>query len=133
VLDQVTPGVPAIISTTWIVTGAAAAFAGALPFAGGYVLPPTPAAWGAVLGLVVGSTILGFVFFVVGLKRVGPQSAAILGTFEPVGTLFLAMLFLGERLGAAQWAGAALILGAAFVLAARSGRDAAPVPAAAPD
>jgi drug/metabolite transporter (DMT)-like permease len=41
-------------------------------------------------------TILGFVLFVVGLRRVGPQVAAILSTFEPVGTIVLAMILLGS-------------------------------------
>ena len=117
VLDKVTPGVPAVLSTAFVITGAAVAFTLSIPLGGGYVLPPTHAAWGAVLGLVAGPTLLGFILFVVGLKRVGPQVAAILSTFEPVGTIVLALIVLGERLRPAQWTGAGLVLGAAFVLA----------------
>ena len=117
-LDRVTPGVPAIVSTACIAAGAAAAFVAALPFAGGYDLPPTPRAWGAILGMIAGPTLLGFALFVAGLKRTGPQVASILSTFEPLGTLLLAALLLGERLRPGQWIGAGMILAAAVVLAA---------------
>ena len=124
-LDRVTPGVPAVLSTAIVISGAAVAFTLSVPLGGGYALPPTGAAWGAVLGLVAGPTVLGFALFVVGLRRVGPQSAAILSTFEPVGTIVLAMIVLGERLRPAQWVGTGLVLGAAFVLAASQGGSAA--------
>jgi drug/metabolite transporter (DMT)-like permease len=117
-LDRITPGVPAFVSSACIIAGAAAAFVVALPFAGGYRPPATPLAWGAILGMIGGPTILGFLMFVAGLKRTGPQVAAILSTFEPLGTLILAVLLLGERLRPGQWIGAALILAAAIVLAA---------------
>ncbi len=117
VLHRLAPGVPGILSGALIVAGAAFAFDIAA-LLGGYSLPRTPVAWGVVLGMVLSATVLGFVLFVVGLKRVGPQVASILSTFEPLGTLVLAVVLLGERLTSLQWAGAALIIGAAFVLAA---------------
>jgi len=87
---------------------------------GGFLVPRGAAAWGSVLGIVLSATVFGFVLFVAGLKRVGPQVASVLSTFEPIGTLLLAAIFLGERLRGTQWAGAALIIGAAFVLASTS-------------
>ena len=50
--------------------------------------------------------------FLAGMALVGPTRASVLSSLEVVVTLALAFLFLGERLGPAQWAGAALILGA---------------------
>ena len=73
-----------------------------------------------MLGIVLSAAVFGFVLFVAGLKRVGPQAASVLSTFEPIGTILLAAIVLGERLRGAQWAGAALIIGAAFVLASTS-------------
>ena len=122
VLDRVTPGVPSILSTAYIVLGAAGAFILALPLTGGYAPPATPAAWAAVLGMVATATLCGFYLFVAGMKRTGSQVAAILSTFEPLGTLLLAVVFLGERLRPGQWAGAALILVAAITLMAFSER-----------
>jgi drug/metabolite transporter (DMT)-like permease len=126
VLDRVTPGVPSILSTAYILLGAAISFVLALPFTGGYAPPATPAAWAAVLGMVASATLCGFFLFVAGMKRTGPQVAAILSTFEPLGTLVLAVVFLGERLRPGQWIGAALILVAAVVLMATSERPPAP-------
>lgn len=127
-LHHLTPGVPGILSGAFIVSGAALAF-DLLALLGGYRAPQSAAAWGAVFGMVLSATVLGFVLFVVGLKRVGPQTTAILSTFEPLGTLLLAAILLGERLLALQWVGAALIIGAALVLAATE-PEARPLPAA---
>ncbi|HEU4401571.1 MAG TPA: EamA family transporter, partial [Candidatus Polarisedimenticolia bacterium] len=117
-LHRITPGLPSALSGALIISGAAVAFDLATLLLGGYHVPATPAAWGAILGMVLTATVFGFVLFVVGLKRVGAQTASILSTFEPLGTLMLARLLLGERLTPPQWAGAALIIGASFVLAA---------------
>jgi drug/metabolite transporter (DMT)-like permease len=76
--------------------------------------------------MVASATLCGFFLFVAGMKRTGPQVAAILSTFEPLGTLVLAVVFLGERLRPGQWIGAALILVAAVVLMATSERPPAP-------
>ena len=117
-MHRLTPGVSTPLSGALIVSGSAAAFDLAAALHGGFRLPATAAGWGAVLGMVLLATVVGLVLFVAGLNRVGPQVAAVLSTFEPLGTLLLARLILGERLAPAQWAGAALIIGAAFVLAA---------------
>jgi drug/metabolite transporter (DMT)-like permease len=75
--------------------------------------------------MVLLPTLGGFTLFVIGIQRTGPQIAAILSNFEPVGTLALAAVLLGERLRAGQWIGAALILAAAVILAARAPAGAA--------
>lgn len=116
-LHYLTPGVPGILSGAIVVTGAALAF-DLLALLSGYRPPQSAAAWVAVVGMVLSATVLGFVLFVLGLKRVGPQTTSILSTFEPLGTLLLAAILLGERLLPLQWAGATLIIGAALVLAA---------------
>lgn len=121
-LERASAGVQPIVSTTFVVTGAAAAYVLVVPLAFGFTPPPTRLAWGAVLGMVISATILGFTFFVVGLRRTGSQVASVLSTFEPVGTLLLAAVVLGERFAAGQWIGTAFVLGAAFVLAVRPGQ-----------
>src|SRR3954468_10087365 len=59
-----------------------------------------------------------------GMARVGPSTASILSTFEPVVTVTLAYLAFSERLSAAQLFGAALVLGAAVLLTAPARRRA---------
>jgi drug/metabolite transporter (DMT)-like permease len=117
-LHRLTRGVPAVVSGALIAAGAAVAFDAAVLIAGDYTLPPSPRGWGAVLGMVGFATIVGFVLLVIGMRRVGPQVTSVLSTFEPLGTLLLAAMMLGERLQSVQWIGAALIIGAAFALAA---------------
>jgi drug/metabolite transporter (DMT)-like permease len=121
-LDRLTAGVPGFFGGSLIITGAAISFDIAALFRGGFRLPATPAAWLAVLGMVTFATVAGFWLFVAGLQRVGPQTASILSTFEPVGTLLLAAVVLEERLTPPRWAGVSLVVGAAAVLAATGAR-----------
>jgi drug/metabolite transporter (DMT)-like permease len=74
--------------------------------------------WLACIGSV--STVTAIGFFFAGLRRVGPTSASILATVEPVVTVFLAFLVFSETLGAVQILGAALVLTSVLVLQARS-------------
>ena len=59
--------------------------------------------------------------FFAGLRRVGPTTASILSTAEPVTTVVLAFVVFGESLGAVQLVGGALVVGAVFVRARRPG------------
>jgi drug/metabolite transporter (DMT)-like permease len=74
--------------------------------------------WMAGIGIV--STVTAIGLFFAGLRRVGPSTAAILATVEPVVTVFLAFLVFGETLAAIQIAGAVLVLTSVLVLRART-------------
>ena len=90
----------------------------------------TATGWGWLLGLAVVSTVVAVSLFFAGLKRVGPTSAAILSTAEPVVTVILAFLVFGELLGPLQLLGGALVIVAVLVLAShRPSEVAEPVPA----
>jgi drug/metabolite transporter (DMT)-like permease len=84
------------------------------------------AGFGWLGGIAVVSTVGAVTLFFAGLRRVGPTAAAILSTAEPVTTVVLAYLAFGESLGAAQLAGAALVLAAVPVLAMRGRRPRRP-------
>jgi drug/metabolite transporter (DMT)-like permease len=56
------------------------------------------------------------VFFFAGMRHLGAGDASTLSTLEPVVTLLLAYLFLGETLGPLQALGAALVIVAVVVL-----------------
>jgi drug/metabolite transporter (DMT)-like permease len=62
--------------------------------------------------------------FFAGLRRVGPTTASILSTAEPVVTVLLTFLVFGELLGPVQLLGGALVLGAVLVLASYRPRQA---------
>jgi drug/metabolite transporter (DMT)-like permease len=73
-------------------------------------------AWLAAIAVV--STVGAVSLFFAGLKRVGPTTASILSTAEPLTTVVLAFLAFGESLTAVQLGGGALVLGAVLVLSA---------------
>jgi drug/metabolite transporter (DMT)-like permease len=73
-----------------------------------------------------------------GIERVGAPTASILSTAEPVVTVALAMVFLGEALSPIEALGALTVLGAVRLLQAspsrsRRGEKVAPVPANEPE
>jgi drug/metabolite transporter (DMT)-like permease len=81
--------------------------------------PQTPEGWVAVVAIALLSTVAAVTLYFAGLKLIGPTRASTLSTLEPLVTVTLAALVLGERIAPVQMAGGALIL-AAVVLLARS-------------
>jgi drug/metabolite transporter (DMT)-like permease len=82
----------------------------------------TAAGWGWLACLAVVSTVASISLFFAGLRRVGPTTASILATVEPLVTVLLAFLVFGETLGAVQVIGGGLVLAAVLVLQAVTAR-----------
>jgi drug/metabolite transporter (DMT)-like permease len=82
----------------------------------------TLAGWGWLGCLAAISTVGAIVMFFAGLRRVGPTTASILATVEPLVTVVLAFLVFGERLGGVQLVGGALVVCAVLVLNVRVAR-----------
>jgi drug/metabolite transporter, DME family len=105
---------------------AAASFAlAAVMLAPALATQPSPAADLAraaplLLYLGVGPTALAYALFTVGLRRVPATAASIATLIEPLTASALGVWLFGESLGAAGWAGAALLL-AGLATLARSG------------
>lgn len=110
VADGVAERVDALALGALVTTGAAATFAVAGAAAGGLAFPA--AAWPWIAALALASTVLPIVALLGGMRRVGPSTASILSTVEPLVTVGLAVALLGETLGPAQLLGAALVLAA---------------------
>jgi drug/metabolite transporter (DMT)-like permease len=87
----------------------------------------TAAGWGWLLCLSAVSTVSAISLFFAGLERVGPTMAAILSTVEPLVTILLALVVLGERLGAIQLLGGALVLAAVVPATVAATRPKLPV------
>ncbi len=121
---RVTRGVGPL-ATTAVVCLAAAAMFGMLSIGRTAVgMPPhwpaTSAAWMAVIAIALLSTVTAMLAFFGGLGRLGAARTSMLSTLEPVVTVTLASLLLGETLGWLQWVGGASVLGAVLWLV-RSG------------
>jgi drug/metabolite transporter (DMT)-like permease len=107
--------------STLVCTGAAASLTLAGLVRGDIDLGGATAAglgWVAAIALV--STVAAITLFFAGLRRVGPTSASILSTLEPVVTVALAFVVFGESLGPAQLVGGTLVLLAVLVVRARA-------------
>lgn len=70
--------------------------------------------WAVVSGIVYYA--LAFWFYIIGLKRIPASLAGFFLNLIPIFAVGGAYLFLGERLAAVQWAGAALILVAVMTM-----------------
>jgi drug/metabolite transporter (DMT)-like permease len=118
VADSAGPALPPFQLSALVCAGATFTFAVIGLAAGSIDLGFEGEGW-LWLGLIaVVSTAIPIAAFFAGMARVGPSTASILSTFEPVVTVTLAYLAFSERLSLPQLAGAVLVITAAVMLAA---------------
>jgi drug/metabolite transporter (DMT)-like permease len=113
--DGIAQRVPAQVLAALVCTGAAVPLIAGSALLGD--LRPgdlTAAGWGWLACLAAVSTVAAIGLFLAGLRRVGPTTASILVTVEPVTTIALAFVVFGETLGVLQLAGGTLVLVAAI-------------------
>lgn len=122
VADTVVHRLPSVVLSALVMTGAAGSLGARALLGSGVNLDVGLAGWFWLACIAIVSTVLAMLTFFAGLKRVGPSTAAILSTFEPVVTTALAALTLGEFLTPIQLVGGALVLFSVAVLQVRSAR-----------
>jgi len=117
--EDATRAVGARVGAMWIVLGAGLSF-GVAGWAGGTL------EWGRALAepgliaaLIVIGTVLPVTLFLAGVGRVGPTAASLLSTLEPVFTVALGAIVLGESLAPIQALGGVLVLAAAVLVTTR--------------
>jgi drug/metabolite transporter (DMT)-like permease len=120
IADRIGAVMPPLELSAFVCVGATFTFAVIGAASGGLEFGFGTDGWVALVGVAVVSTAMPIAAFFAGLARVGPSTASILSTFEPVVTVTLAYLAFGERLSLVQLGGAALVLAAAVMLAAPS-------------
>jgi drug/metabolite transporter (DMT)-like permease len=113
--SQVMKQVSAVQSST-VIFASAGVMSGILMAANGPHLPTTGAGWVVIGSMALIATVLPVVTFLAGLERIGPTNAAMLSTLEPVVTVVLAALLLGEMLKPVTLLGGGLILVAILLL-----------------
>ncbi|PYQ14157.1 MAG: EamA/RhaT family transporter [Acidobacteria bacterium] len=109
-------GTDAVLATAWIMSVCALGYLTAALFQGTLTPPRTVAAWGPILGIAAVATVMSDVSFFWGLPRTGASRAAILSTVEPLCTLALSALLLGEAIPSARFAGGILILASVVLI-----------------
>ena len=118
--SRLAPRAGAIPASTIVMLSAAVVFA-VITAVRGPALPTAATGWFALLGMALVSTVTAIVAFFAGLERIGPAEASTVSTMEPVVTVILAAVVLGESISAGQVAGGTMIL-VAVLLLARAGR-----------
>jgi drug/metabolite transporter (DMT)-like permease len=73
------------------------------------------AAWFGIVGIGLVSTFIAVQGFYAGAHRIGAARASLVSTVEPIWTVGLAGLLLGESLGPVQLLGGALIIGGVVI------------------
>ena len=127
VSDRVGGELRALPLSALITTGAAITFGVACAASGSFDTGFASEGWLWLAAIAIVSTVTPIALFFAGLRRVGPSTASILSTLEPLTTVALAFVVFGETLTGLQLAGAALVLGAAIWVQRRP-RGPEPVP-----
>jgi drug/metabolite transporter (DMT)-like permease len=108
--------VPALTLTALVMIGATLTLTARTMLTGGLDLGLTLAGWSWIACIALVSTVVASTTFFAGLRRTGPSTASILSTFEPVATVGLAAVILGERLSVIQTVGAGLVLSSVLLV-----------------
>ncbi len=111
-----TRDLPPLTSTIWLVTGGMLGTLayGLLSHQLSFTFAPTGWFWITLFAAI--STVLAVSMLWWGINLIGPSRTAILGSFEPVFSIVLAVLLLGERLQPLQVVGGMLILAGMFLV-----------------
>ncbi len=79
------------------------------------MLPDSAAGW-ALLGAMPVVYLVAMLAFFTAVPMIGPMRAAMINNMEPITTILLAALLLGEVLGPLQMVGAVLVIGAILAM-----------------
>jgi len=102
-------------ASTVVIISAGVAFSGIVAVKG-VKFPGTALGWVSVLAIALVSTALAIVAFFAGLKRIDPANASMISTLEPVVTVALAVMVLGETLTLQKILGGVMILAGVLIL-----------------
>lgn len=128
--ERVLGDIDPLVTSVYVTAGAAASFV----VVGGGILGQLdfddvdPQGWPSLVAIAVLATALAIGCFFAGMARIGSTWASITSSWEPVCTVVLSVLVLGEHLTAAIVVGGALVVFGAVVLplvGARAKTDAA--------
>jgi drug/metabolite transporter (DMT)-like permease len=114
--SRLLPGLPPVSATAVIMTSAAVVWSLYAALNQQLLVSWTPPKLALLAGFAILGTTIPVLTFILVLPLVGASRAAILSTFEPASTVFLAVVILGETASPIQWIGGALILASVVAL-----------------
>jgi len=105
-----------LVTSLYVCTSAGLAFLCYGVATGELILSIAPSGWLAILGIAILPTLFGVIGFFAGLRLIGATNASIISTLEPLITVLLSAVLIGERISALQGLGGAVLLTGAVVL-----------------
>src|SRR5689334_8711851 len=96
-LEHIQRGLPAFVSTFFLIAGSAIVFLVVALFAGELYVPQSAAVWRNVVLLALISTVIAFSALIKGVSILGPVRTSIIATVEPFFTALLGVLVLGNQ------------------------------------
>ncbi len=99
-----------------VCTGCALSFLTAAGVSGHLPIHTTGTGWLLIGALALFSTVIAVTALAAGTARVGPSTATILATFEPVVATILAVAILGEHLAPLQIVGGLFVIASAVIV-----------------
>lgn len=99
-----------LVASAWSLTGSLTFAAIVTAFSWPVSAPQSPGGISSMIGLAVISTVIASMAFFLGVRHLGPASAALIAATEPVLTLIWIVTILHESLRPIQLLGAALVI-----------------------
>jgi drug/metabolite transporter (DMT)-like permease len=106
------------LQASTVVMLSAAAVYGVAALLGGFEPPRGASGIASVAAIALVSTVVAIVGFFAAMERIGPASASMVSTIEPMITVIAAAAFLGEAVGPTTVLGGCMIIAGLVILAA---------------
>jgi drug/metabolite transporter (DMT)-like permease len=107
---------PATLFTLLVCAGNTLAFFILSVVKNSFIIPHTPYTWMIIILFSAIGTVIPLILLIEGMKYISASKASILSVFEPVVTLIIGIIFLGEAVLSIQVIGIAIILASAIVI-----------------
>lgn len=108
-----------VTTSGYVFIGATLSFTALALMDGQFKIPSSLPDWGLVLGISTIATVFPVILIFVGLRRIRATQASIVSMLEPLFTIGMGVLILGEHLNVAQLLGGSLILLSVVILQRR--------------
>uniref|UniRef100_C6E7B0 EamA domain-containing protein n=1 Tax=Geobacter sp. (strain M21) TaxID=443144 RepID=C6E7B0_GEOSM len=114
--NRILKNIDPLVTSLWVCASAGFTFLLYGVATGGLTLDLAPAGWLSILGIALFPTLIAVVAMFAGLRQVGATNASIISMLEPLITVLLSALLLGERITALQGFGGAVLLFGGLIL-----------------
>jgi drug/metabolite transporter (DMT)-like permease len=114
--NRILKNVDPLVTSLYVCSSAGLAFLAYGVASGDFLPQMTTAGWFSILGIAIFPTIFGVLGFFVGLRLIGASNACIISMLEPLITVLLSALLLGERITPLQGFGGVVLLCGAVIL-----------------